>query len=142
MSGYGSITDCSASGDLLATASSGAGYVGGFVGSLCNPGTPMISRCFATGNVSGGCDAIGGFAGYVTSQIVGNEIILNCYATGNVSGVTAGTRIIGGFVGTLTNAGTSNCYSLGTVTFLNVQKTDSGFVGSASSTNSSAIGCF
>ena len=91
--------------------------IGGFAG-LISHNTATVSRCYATGNVSG-TRYVGGFVGqHLSSQVLStttpiSSTIQNCYATGNVSGTI---DYLGGFVGK--NEGSiGNCYAIGTVTY-------------------------
>jgi hypothetical protein len=91
------ITNCSSIGSV-----SGGDNVGGLCGS--NQGT--IINCYATGNVEGNVEKVGGLVGYSASGV-----ITNCYATGSVLGDTQ----VGGLVGRNDDTIT-NCYSNGVVT--------------------------
>jgi hypothetical protein len=105
--GYMSISNCSASGNVI-----GYRYVGGLAGS--NHGT--ISRSCATGNVSGG-SILGGLVAnnYAGSGPFGdaNGTITESYATGTVSGTS---NEIGGLVARNYSGPISNCYAVGNVT--------------------------
>ena len=101
---YGAITNCYSAGNVT-----GGWEVGGLVGR--NDGT--ISKCYATGAVSGDYCYTGGLVGDNSSTIT------NCYSTGSVSG----NNYVGGLVGY--NVGydyegdyrstITNCYSTGNV---------------------------
>ena len=122
----GYLQDCYFSGSVNSD-----NHVGGVVGNNVGA-TGVVKTCYATGNVSGDKDIIGGVVGYneaATVQrcyfsgnvsgdsyvggVVGNSngsIIQNCYATGSVSG----TGFLGGVVGW--NSGiTQNCFSTNSV---------------------------
>ena len=98
----------------------GAVSTGGFVGRNMNAdedddNKPVITNCYATGNVQGSSRNIGGFVGWNTG------IISRCYATGNAHGTNSTRGRIGGFVGAVALEGGStgkidNCYSRGNVT--------------------------
>lgn len=111
---YGTITNCSASGDVK-----GGQYAGGLVGE----DTAITSGCYATGNVTLTADGYcGGFAGTAGAPIT------NSYSVGNVTGLSLGT---GGFVGyVFTGSPITNCFSLGTVSATNKI---GGFAGPSSS---------
>jgi len=95
----GRIQNCSVSGSIISSTSSGYGTgVGSVVAS--NDGT--VENCYTTCNLSGYRN-VGGVAGS------NNGMIQNCYATGNVSG----DEYIGGVVGT--NHGTMAMFNNGTV---------------------------
>jgi hypothetical protein len=123
------VTDCMSDVDVIAP-SSGQGQ-GGLIGYASNG---AITRCLATGNVSGN-NYVGGLSGY----IAGTASAVMCYASGTVTGSgiyvggligfqsgptimdsfargdVSGTQAIGGLVGYGTGDLT-NCYSVGTVT--------------------------
>ena len=93
----GTVTACTASGDVTGTGN----HVGGVVG--WNYGT--VTACTATGDVSGNCD-VGGVAGYNEGSVTG------CYATGDVSG----NRDVGGVAGWNCSSGTvTACTASGSV---------------------------
>ena len=81
----GNIINSFATGDVTGEADK----TGGFIGSINNNVTGVISNSYATGNVSGNTK-VGGFVGEALSPI-----ITNVYAVGNVSGNTD----VGGLVG-------------------------------------------
>jgi hypothetical protein len=114
----GTITNCYASGAVSGV------YVGGLVGAnydtdyaeqgwrFCN-----ITKCYATGNVTGG-SYVGGLVGinsyYYFVGSSGGGHITDCYATGEVNGV----QYIGGLAGRngyLYDGTITNCYSIGAV---------------------------
>ncbi len=110
------ISNSSATGEVT-----GDGTTGGFVGEQRGE----IYRSFATGDVDGGADRIGGFVG----RIHRTGEVYDSYATGNVEG----QQEVGGFVGDLsqgtfgfTNGEVYRSYSTGTVS---AQVTFGGFVG-------------
>ncbi len=96
----GYLTGGSTIGNAWATgAVSGAGYVGGLMGSANRDGNPNtgVSNAWASGAVTGGSDArVGGLAGTMDGVF-----LTNVYATGLVTGTTQ----VGGLVG-LQTAGT------------------------------------
>jgi len=127
-SGRGPISDCYASGEVIASSSYSGGLVGRFMGigatiSNCHSSVKVTStstyaggfigytnygsivKCSATGEVNGITYA-GGFIGFAS-----NTIVSNCYATGKVTG----TGAAGGFIGQTANAPFTNCYATGSV---------------------------
>jgi hypothetical protein len=117
------ITDSWSSSNVNSLGSS----VGGFIGTIGYLlGQANIENCYSLGNVSGGEDLVGGFAG-----VIQNAIVTNSYASGNVNG---GSLVAGGFVGSINHANASviNNYSLGTVTGATV---NGGFTGEKPSSN-------
>jgi PKD repeat protein len=78
----------------------GADHVGGVVGMIYRG---MITRCYATGNVSGGLE-VGGVVGIGSAD--------NCFASANVTG----DSFVGGYAGYLTGGHPSSGYSTGSVT--------------------------
>jgi hypothetical protein len=94
--------------------------VGGFVGVCSNDddtdaNKPLITNCFATGNVTGGSRNLGGFVGWCTG------LISQSSATGNVHGTSTTETRIGGFVGGLafytdSTGKIDHCYARGNVT--------------------------
>jgi len=69
----------------------GVSYIGGLIGG--NYG--VLSRSYATGNVSGSGEMIGGLVGYNSATLIEGS-----HATGSVTGTTAGGGSLGGLVGT------------------------------------------
>ncbi len=88
---------------------SGGGAVGGLAGSI-SASTAIILNCYATGDVAGDGDSVGGFAGYVSSS--SSATITDCHATGNV--VATGSYV-GGFLGQGSDLIVTNCYATGNV---------------------------
>ena len=146
-------TDDVAEGDVV-----GNFQVGGFLGSAIGMGPAIdlfdpnatggltISRSYASGNVSGTSDEVGGFAGGLAGYSVNPSVLQTitidqCYARGSVLGGGVNT---GGFVGVQYGAtGISNAAALGNVSG-NLNYTG-GFVGDiggadTSIRNSYAIG--
>lgn len=103
------VRDCYATGEIInhnAPLSHAGGLIGEFQGGA---GAKAIIRCYATGNVTGLGDNVGGLIGDSDA----NVLIDQCYATGDVSGGAAwGT---GGLAGGLEHI-MRNSYALGTVT--------------------------
>jgi len=119
----GIITNCYAIGNV-----NGSNRVGGLVGK--DIGSSIIKNSFATGNVTGENDDVGGLVGnnfgaitnsYAKGDIAGkNNIgglvgitsgkitITNCYAVGKVSGITGST--IGGLTGVNSESTIKNSY--------------------------------
>ena len=96
----GDVTDSYATGEV--TMSVSRWFVGGLVG---NHRSGQITRCFATGDVSGEDRGAGGFAGRNSADIV------KSYATGNVDG----EEEVGGLVGS-NSAEVTKSYAIGEVT--------------------------
>jgi hypothetical protein len=109
----------------------GQNNVGGLIGQTSSE--INISSCYATGNVSGIEERIGGLIGAANGS--SNSIIKNCFSTGNVSG----EQSVGGFCG-LGGLQIENCYSIGSVTG---QITDftGGFIGKIAN-NGTYSNCF
>jgi hypothetical protein len=91
---------------------SGDSYVGGFCGANYTPticdSTITIENAYATGDVSGTSDYIGGLIGdndYLASTDYPNFDISNCYATGAVSGTSSS---MGGLLGGAVTVTTGN----------------------------------
>ncbi|WP_164885069.1 YDG domain-containing protein [Rubrivivax rivuli] len=89
----GSLTNGSASGNVIGTA--GSGEAGGLIGWLgaYNAETGPVNDSRATGNVTGG-NTTGGLIGYFDNG-GGHSALLNSHATGSVSG----GAVVGGLVG-------------------------------------------
>lgn len=106
----GTITGCSATGEIKAEAY----YVGGLVGYA---GNVTVKGCSAAGNVA----SLGGNysrAGGLIGQIEGNATLEGCHATGNVEGQG---HMAGGLVGIIGETegytvSISKCYATGSVT--------------------------
>jgi len=98
----GTITNCSATGNLIGNQS-----VGGLVGSSFKL---TVIDCHTTGNVTG-YKWVGGLVGYIENPDDGD--ISKCYSTASVTG----TDLIGGLIGDYQGFGAtlSNCYSTGRV---------------------------
>ena len=103
----GMITNCYATGNVIAGSDIAGGLVGASVGST-------ITNCYATGNVSVGSGVAGGLVGSAIDTIdaIDKTMITNCYATGNVS---VGSGIAGGLVGSFNGSTITNCYATGNV---------------------------
>ena len=98
------------------------------VGGFAGENNGSITNCFATGNVEGFNTQIGGFVGRNAGKIT------NAYATGN----TQGNKIVGGFVGHILPyyervSEISNCYSTGNVRL--GRMTVGGFIGYSNGAN-------
>lgn len=119
----GTITNCFATGNIIAKDSAG-----GLIGLVTN-GT--ITNCFATGNVRGN-NTVGGFIGSNEANIT------NCHSSGNVfSQGNSNSQKVGGFTGTSNKNIVKNCYSTG-----NVYSDGSfvgGFVGVTQTTSNTTI---
>ncbi len=103
----------------------GTNDVGGLVG--YNRGLdPVILRCYATGDIGGTLNGIGGFVG---SNHLGADIS-DSYSTGNVIRLSGTFTNYGGFVGRNAQARIVNCYSTGQVIYEDADDpTDKGFSG-------------
>jgi len=77
------------------------------LGGLCGVTTGTISKCYATGSVTGG-NGLGGLCGY------NYDSILNCYSIGSVTGADDSLQI-GGLCGGIFSGTISNCYATGSV---------------------------
>jgi hypothetical protein len=85
---------------------SGNSGVGGLVGSIS---VGPVRSCFATGNVTGKDNNIGGLAGVVSG---GGCPLKDCYAAGNVNGKSR----VGGVIGYNNSSWIQQCYSICKVT--------------------------
>ena len=91
----GSISECSSSAVV-----NGQDYVGGIAGAT--QGRTTLIACYATGNVVGTGDGVGGVTG-----INGTGTLIACYATGSVSGTG---NYVGGVAGWNTAGTLKACY--------------------------------
>jgi filamentous hemagglutinin family protein len=127
---YGTITNCYSDVDVSSSGSTAGGLVGcnkslienshstgavngtanvgGLVGYMGNT-TGTITDCYATGDVTGSGDYVGGLVGYCKKNTKGK--ITNCYATGDATGGS----FVGGLVGYNVSSPITNCYSTGNV---------------------------
>ena len=109
MLGYASIIACYSTGSVTATKNNTTGYsyAGGVVG--LNSNGAILTACYATGDVKGDGDYVGGVVGDNSSTVTA------CYhATGNVTGATEST---GGVAGrNYSSSILMTCYWDGTVT--------------------------
>lgn len=96
--------DCSATGDV-SQGDASSSEMGGLVGFA---GAVNITRCFATGSVTG-TEYVGGLIGRIIWDRF--PVIEECYATGTVFGSVN----IGGFIGSVYDATISNCFATGSV---------------------------
>ena len=98
-------------GGYAANKINGNGSVGGLVGSsiFC-----IITDCYATGDVSGNGEQIGGLVGHGDGNNTNGRAI-NCYATGNVSGYRYVGGLFGGRISGAYGLGMRNCYATGSV---------------------------
>jgi len=103
---------------------------GSGVGGMDGTSTSYYDNCFVTGEVSGTAN-VGGFVGYQNSRPINN-----CYAKVNVTRNSGYTSNFGGFAGySRLNSSITNCYSTGSVSYLNAENpTDKGFVGYCTTT--------
>jgi formylglycine-generating enzyme required for sulfatase activity len=104
VAGYntGTVDNCYATGGI-----NGKDWVGGVVGGNGSINS-KITNSYATGNVYGTSDGVGGVVGRIYSGSVEN-----CYAMGNVTGI----RYVGGVVGEseVNKGDITNCYACGNV---------------------------
>ena len=108
---------------------SGTANSGGFIGYMTPKGTKevLITKSYATGNLTSGGNYTGGFIGYVNSSNPGMKVE-DCYAHGNVLG-TAKQRT-GGFIACVEqNITVNRCYSMGDLDPLGPMA--GGFIGAA-----------
>lgn len=101
------ISDCHSTATI--TSGAGAWSVGGAFGQVWTTGT--ITRCYATGDVTGGGNRIGGFAGYIREITT----ISKCYATGDAES-TFPLDYVGGFAGESGAGAITDCYAKGNAT--------------------------
>ncbi len=115
---YGSITDCSVSGNGAIT---GTEKVGGMVGvtSYCT-----IQNSFATVAVNGG-DYVGGLLGQIMDTSDAKVTMNECYATGAVTGRSC----IGGLAGYASSAQIKDCFAMGSVSSTTNSSGTAGLVG-------------
>jgi len=86
----------------------GYSLIGGLMGFIDGDyGAGEAFDCYATGNVTGAGDSIGGLIGYIRD----NSNVKNTYATGYVSG----DDYVGGLVGSMMSAILKNSFSTGNV---------------------------
>lgn len=111
------LIDCSALGKVSEGGFS-ASEVGGLVGFASEVD---ITRCFATGSVTGTED-VGGLIGRITWESF--PVVEECFATGTVFGINE----IGGFIGSVYEASITNCFATGSVL---CKKRGAGFIGLA-----------
>ena len=104
---FGSITNCSSTGDGYIT---GNEHLGGIAGA--NYG--YVTKCYSTCIVEG-ADCVGGIAGQ-NDTLSGRGIVENCYSTGDITGTGNYTGgIVGYNSGSSGNAYVKYCYSTGFV---------------------------
>ncbi len=116
------LTKSYATGDVQNTGANSGGLVG-YAYQMTS-----ISECFATGDVSG-YESVGAFGGNMYGTNTSNRLTINnCYASGNVQG----TKIIGSFSGKFNRVIVDNCYSLGSITY--IESSVGAFTSSATST--------
>lgn len=116
------LTKSYATGDVQTTGANSGGLVG-YAYQMTS-----ISECFATGDVSGD-ESVGAFGGNMYGTNPSNRLTINnCYASGNVQG----TSIVGSFSGRFNRVIVDNCYSLGSITY--IESSVGAFTSSAFST--------
>lgn len=123
---YGIITDCSFSGELVATANS-AGGIAGLIFDFA-----IVQRSYSEGSVAGVIRS-GGIVGYLNS----NSTVLKCYSVADVVSNANVNGNAGGIVGTASASTINGCYFLGRVTG---PKKVGGIVGTNS--YSTLLGCY
>lgn len=117
----GTITDCSATGNVILTGVRGS-YAGGLIGGNSgNFSAQTIMACYATGTVTSdgnGPVNLGGLIGRNGMNGATQSIVL-CYATGDVSSATNNREnCLGGLIGASQQQSTQSiqaCYATGTV---------------------------
>jgi hypothetical protein len=85
-----------------------------YVGGLCGYNWGMVSNCYATGDISGAADHVGGLVGWNNGPVgwTNDVTITSCYALGTVKG----EFYVGGLVGSNEGRGTiTSCYATGAV---------------------------
>lgn len=117
----GTITDCSATGNVILTGVRGS-YAGGLIGGNSSSfSAQTIMACYATGTVTSGGNGpvnLGGLIGRNDMNGATQSIVL-CYATGDVSSATHNREnYLGGLIGASRQQSTQSilaCYATGTV---------------------------
>jgi hypothetical protein len=142
--GLGTITNCSAKGDVKLSNRMVSCYIGGFIGQSLKS---VLEKNYANGSVTGTTALntlnMGGFAGALLQGTVVNE----CYSSGNVTGNStyvstsfkAMTIIVGGFSGMSNMSTMKNCYALSSVNVSSLGGVAcvGGFIGADTSGNAS-----
>jgi len=109
----GTVTNCYAKGNVIATGGSNCTYVGGVVGLNWD----TVANCCAEGDVTAtgsGTVAVGGVVG-VNSY----SKVTNCYAVGAVTASGGSSRFVGGVAGDNTYGEANNCYYLAGIAGIN-----------------------
>ncbi|OGE81945.1 MAG: hypothetical protein A2Y39_04030 [Candidatus Delongbacteria bacterium GWF2_40_14] len=115
------ITDCFSNTNVTGTT-----FVGGIAG--MNTVSSSITSSYSTGSALGSLYYIGGFIGYNNTSCQ----IQNCYSESNVFRASGGTytSYIAGFAGSNYAGAIVNCYSTGSVTYIDsTNPTNRGFAG-------------
>lgn len=108
--GLAEIRNCYATGDVHLTGTARTARIGGgLIGHLYNT---KITDCYATGNVLGNVGTVGGLCGSYSGQLKNEAGMIRCYATGSVEA----NDIVGGLIGSGSNAIIEECFSTGEVT--------------------------
>lgn len=117
----GDVTRCGVFGGKV----SGKNSVGGLIGDV-QEGTPTgIFKSYASCDVSGSGNYIGGLIGYFYVNVIDE-----CYSTGNVSATGESSIDVGGLIGYSTGSEITNSYSISTVQNQNTGENYSGsFIG-------------
>ena len=133
------ISECYATVDVNQDAGASFGGVGGLIGGI-ETGVNSITKCYATGNVTG-TEYMGGLIGASGVYAAGQSLLIeNCYSTGNVTSIasTYHDGLVGGFIGAAgyfntTSTIISKCFSTGNVEIdLTGSSAGGGFMGQAS----------
>ena len=170
ISGITEVSNCHSEVDIMATPLSY--YVGGFVGNIKGVPFGSIIDCYATGNITNGGQACGGFVAkneaaefeltksYSTGNVTaaersggfvaynkggtdGGPVISDCYSLGNVTCTSDEETRFGGFCGYNSKATIQNSYSIGSVTFTNAtDSTDTTGVGFTGQNKGTVTDCF
>ena len=112
----GTITGCSASGEVITSVY----YAGGLIGYVGGPA--LIKDCHASGNVNGNNSDANNYAraGGLIGQVDANATIEKCSATGNVCGGATKGHMAGGLIGVVgvddVTVNISKCFATGNVT--------------------------
>jgi len=109
------VSNCSATGDVLAIGGTQIINAAGFVSTIY--GASHISDCFASGDVSLNVNPGRGLASGFINTCYDASTLTNCHAEGNISAVTGEGGSAEGFGGGPYNAGTTytRCYCTGDV---------------------------
>ncbi len=170
ISGISEISNCHSEVNIIATPFSY--YIGGFVGNVKGVPFGSIIDCYATGNITNGGQACGGFIAkneaiefeltksYSTGNVTaaersggfvaynkggadGGPVISDCYSLGDVTCTSEEETRFGAFCGYNSKATIQNSYSIGSVTFTNAtDSTDTTGVGFTGQNKGTVTDCF